>query len=162
VLIRIFFGFMMHPSVGGTPEPIQAETQMDVPSPHDPKNASIRHIREVATARVQATSLRRVAREIGMSPTGLRKFLDGTEPYTPTLHRLRVWFVRFAATPAGEVSHEEASAALAILTHDLSPTPRRMAAQGMLDLLARGYEVSGRARPAWVADLREEYPGPEK
>jgi hypothetical protein len=135
---------------------------MDVSSTHDPKSTSIRHIREVATARVQATSLRRVAREIGMSPTGLRKFLDGTEPYTPTLHRLRVWYVRFAATPAGEVTREEASAALAILTHDLSPTPQRVAANGILDLLARGYEVSGRTKPSWVSDLRDEYPGPEK
>src|SRR6476661_8499936 len=99
---------------------------MDIPN-HEPRHASIRHIREVASARVQATSLRRVAREIGMSPTGLRKFLDGTEPYTPTLHRLRVWYVRYAATPADEVAKEEASAALAVLTHDLSPTPRRIA-----------------------------------
>ena len=132
---------------------------MDVPSQPDPKNASIRHIREVASARVEATSLRRVAREIGMSPTGLRKFLDGTEPYTPTLHRLRVWYVRFAAAPSEGVGREEASAALAVLTHDLSPTPRRAAAQGILDALARGYEASGRPRPAWLADLREEYPG---
>jgi len=132
---------------------------MDVPSQSDPKHVSVRHLREVATARVEATSLRRVAREIGMSPTGLRKFLDGTEPYTPTLHRLRVWYVRFAASPGHEVAREEASAALAILTHDLSPTPRRVAAGGMLDALTRGYEASGRARPAWLVDLREEYPG---
>jgi hypothetical protein len=126
------------------------------PNQQDQKHASVRHLREVAAARVEATSLRRVAREIGMSPTGLRKFLDGTDPYAPTLHRLRVWFVRFAATPATEVAREEASAALAVLTHDLSPTPKRIAANGVLDTLARGYDASGRARPGWLADLRQE------
>jgi hypothetical protein len=129
------------------------------PTQQDSRHTSVRHIREVASARVEATSLRRVAREIGMSPTGLRKFLDGTDPYAPTLHRLRVWFVRFAATPAAEVQREEATAALAVLTHDLSPTPRRIALNGVLDTLARGYDASGRARPDWLAELRQEHSG---
>lgn len=34
-----------------------------------------------------------VAREIGMSPTGLKKFLLGTAPYSPTLRRLRRWYL---------------------------------------------------------------------
>jgi hypothetical protein len=130
---------------------------MDVPNQHDPKQASIRHIREMVAARVLATSLRRVAREIGMSPTGLRKFIDGTEPYAPTLHRLRVWYVQHGAHPAQEVGKEDASAAIAILTHDLSPTPKRSATEGMLDTLARGYDASGRQRPKWVAELRATY-----
>ena len=44
----------------------------------DPRSATIRHLREAAQARVENTSLRSVAREIGMSPTGLKKFLQGT------------------------------------------------------------------------------------
>lgn len=39
-------------------------------------------------------SLREAAREIGMSPTGLRKFADGAEPYVPTVHKLREWMQR--------------------------------------------------------------------
>jgi hypothetical protein len=74
--------------------------------PASRREASIRCIREEIAARVNATSLRRVAREVGMSPTGLRKFLDGADPYSPTVHRLRVWYLKFAIerAPAAEVS----------------------------------------------------------
>jgi hypothetical protein len=130
---------------------------MDAVTSPVPQAASIRHIREVLCARVNATSLRRVAREVGMSPTGLRKFLDGTDPYSPTVHRLRVWYLKFAAEPGAELGKEEASAALAVLTHDLSPTPRAEAADGVLDAVGRGYEQSGRRRPGWVQELRAEY-----
>ena len=130
---------------------------MDVPNRTE-RTPTIPHLREIAAARVGATSLRRVAREIGMSPTGLRKFLDGGEPYAPTVHRLRVWYLRFGVTPsAAEIGPEDASAALAVLVHDLPETPRRQAADGMLESLGRSYEASGRGRPPWVAELREQY-----
>src|SRR5688572_8265908 len=53
-------------------------------------------VRAAAAARVEATSLRSVSREIGMSATGLSKFLDGNAPYLPTLNRLRNWYLRHA------------------------------------------------------------------
>ena len=130
---------------------------MEAPNKPDRMPANISHIREAAAARVLATSLRRVAREIGMSPTGLRKFLDGTEPYSPTVHRLRVWYVRFAALSDAAIAREDAEAALAVLTHDLAETPGRMAAGGMLESLGRGYEASGKSRPEWVAELQARY-----
>jgi pantetheine-phosphate adenylyltransferase len=49
-------------------------------------------IEEVAH-RVENTSLRGVAREIGMSPTGLKKLLEGTEPPRSTLRKLEAWWV---------------------------------------------------------------------
>jgi hypothetical protein len=92
-----------------------------------------------------------------MSPTGLKKFLMGTSPYSPTLRRLRKWYLQHAALPTGEVSYHDASAALVVLTHDLQPEPRREASECLLDCLERGYDLSGRARPRWVTDLRAEY-----
>jgi transcriptional regulator with XRE-family HTH domain len=130
---------------------------MDEQNTRESRESAIKHMRESAAARVRNTSLRGVAREIGMSPTGLKKFLQGTEPYAPTLRRLRAWYVQYGASPAGEVKKEEASAALEVLVHDLSPDPRAETAGGMLELLGRGYELSGRGRPAWVAELRTEY-----
>ncbi|HLM67397.1 MAG TPA: hypothetical protein VK358_07715, partial [Longimicrobium sp.] len=94
----------------------------------DPRSTTIRHLRETAQARVENTSLRSVAREIGMSPTGLKKFLQGTAPYSPTLRRLRNWYVQYAAVQSGEVQTQDATAALAVLVHDLSPDPRKSAA----------------------------------
>lgn len=118
---------------------------------------SIQHIREAAAARVAATSLRKVAREVGMSPTGLKKFLDGTAPYTATVHRLRVWYVRFGAVTVGELQPVDASAALEVLTHDLTATPRRDVANTVLDSIESGYVASGKSRPRWVSELRAVY-----
>ena len=121
------------------------------------RDATVQHLREMAAARVENTSLRGVAREIGMSPTGLKKFLLGTAPYSPTLRRLRKWYLQHAALPTGEVSYHDASAALVVLMHDLQPEPRREASECVLDCLERGYDLSGRPRPRWVTELRAEY-----
>jgi hypothetical protein len=123
----------------------------------DPRTATIRHLRETAAARVENTSLRSVAREIGMSPTGLKKFLQGTAPYSPTLRRLRNWYVHYAAVQSGEVLTQDATAAIAVLVHDLSPDPRRAAASCVLDCVSRGYDQSGKARPVWINELRAHY-----
>ena len=120
----------------------------------DPRSATIKHLRETAAARVENTSLRRVAREIGMSPTGLKKFLLGTAPYSPTLRRLRNWYVNHGALQGGTVVLQDAAAAISILVHDLGPAPRQATAGCLLECVGRGYDQSGRARPGWVAELR--------
>jgi hypothetical protein len=125
--------------------------------PRHNRDATVQHLRDMAAARVESTSLRGVAREIGMSPTGLKKFLLGTAPYSPTLRRLRKWYLQHAALPTGEVSYHDASAALVVLIHDLQPEPRREASDCLLDCLERAYDASGRSRPRWLADLRGEY-----
>ncbi|HYH83167.1 MAG TPA: hypothetical protein VEX86_25450 [Longimicrobium sp.] len=132
------------------------------PVPHN-REATVQHLREMAAARVESTSLRGVAREIGMSPTGLKKFLLGTAPYSPTLRRLRKWYLQHAALSTGEVSYHDASAALVVLIHDLRPEPRRETSDCMLECLERGYDLSARSRPHWVSELRAEYgrPRPE-
>lgn len=131
-------------------------------TPTEPRENVVQHLREMAAARVDSTSLRGVAREIGMSPTGLKKFLLGTAPYSPTIRRLRKWYVQHAALPTGEVSYHDASAALSVLTHDLPPEPRRDAADCVLDCLGKSYDSTGRSRPRWVAELRVEYGEPRE
>lgn len=125
--------------------------------PADPRTLSIRHLREAAAEQVENTSLRSVAREVGMSPTGLKKFLLGTAPYSPTVRRLRNWYVRYAAVQGTGVEPEDASAALAVLMHDLGSGPRRDAAVSMLDVLGSGYEQSGKSKPSWLSELRTRY-----
>jgi hypothetical protein len=124
-----------------------------------PRETSVSYLRDMAAARVEHTSLRGTAREIGMSPTGLKKFLLGTTPYSPTVRRLRRWYLQHAALPTGEVGVHDASAALQVLTHDLPPQARRAATECLLDCLAQGYEAIGRSRPRWIADLRVELAG---
>lgn len=121
-----------------------------------PREGTVEHLRAAAATRVRQTSLRGVAREIGMSPTGLKKFLLGTAPYAPTLRRLRKWYVHHAAVPTGEVQYEDAAAALSVLTHDLPGDPRRETAGRVLECLGRGYDASGRTHPRWMTEMRGE------
>ena len=130
---------------------------MNQPPAADPRHASVRHMREVAASRVENTSLRQVAREIGMSPTGLKKFLEGTAPYSPTVRRLRNWYVRYAAVQKSDVETVDASAALSVLMHDLGSDSRRDAALNVLEAVGSGYERSGKPRPEWLSELRTRY-----
>lgn len=52
-------------------------------------------IRAALYVEIQSSSLRTVASQVEMSPTGLQKFIDGTVPYTRTLTRLRTWYSRW-------------------------------------------------------------------
>ena len=106
---------------------------------------------------MENTSLRGVAREIGMSPTGLKKFLQGTAPYSPTLRRLRSWYVQYAAVQGGNVGLEDATAALNVLVHDLAPDPRKDTAGCLLECVGRGYDQSGKARPTWMSELQTRF-----
>ncbi|HWK90430.1 MAG TPA: hypothetical protein VNP72_10605 [Longimicrobium sp.] len=130
---------------------------MSQQAPADPRTAAIRHMREAAAARVENTSLRRVARDIGMSPTGLKKFLCGAAPYSPTVRRLRNWYVRHAAAQQSDVETVDASAALSVLMHDLGSDSRRDAALEVLDAVEGGYDQSGKPKPAWLTELRSRY-----
>lgn len=62
--------------------------------------ADLEAIRSAASLAVCERTLRGVAREVGISPTGLAKFVrrDSSFPYSPTLRRLRKWFAKHAST----------------------------------------------------------------
>ena len=49
-------------------------------------------LREALRQHILRTSLRTAAREVGMSPTGLRGFVDGASPYVKTLRRTQAWY----------------------------------------------------------------------
>jgi hypothetical protein len=134
-----------------------ARTKGDPVRRTDPFTA---RLRAAAASRVEATSLRSVSREIGMSATGLSKFLDGNAPYLPTLNRLRNWYLRHAVAPAGSLSEEDAHAAMALLVHDLSPEARHAAIDEMLRCMRAGYERSGQDEPGWIDGMLERFPLP--
>jgi hypothetical protein len=130
---------------------------MTLSEQHSIRSAAIKHLRGSVAAHAENTSVRRVARAVGMSATGLKKFLEGGDPYSPTLRRLRTWYVKHAAVPGGHVQLEDASAALNVLLHDLAPEARHRMAVQVIDALAGGYGKTGRASPAWLCDLRARY-----
>lgn len=55
---------------------------------------SVEVLREAVRLRVEASSLRLAATEIGVSHSALRAFLNGSEPYGRNLTKLREWHAR--------------------------------------------------------------------
>jgi hypothetical protein len=111
-------------------------------------------LREAARAYAEATSQRQAAREIGLSGTGFRAFLNGSEPHAGTLRKLNEWYVQKQASDGGEVSSEAAAAALSLLVAHLPPGQRNEAVQQLLGVV----ETFGGRRaklPRWIAHLRE-------
>lgn len=118
--------------------------------------ATVQHLRAAAHQRVETTSLRGAAREIGLSPTGLKKFLMGTSPYSTTLRRLRRWYLEHGATAGGELTYEAASAALSVLCFDFDRDTGVAEKRVLLLNLAAAYDLLGREPPAWIARLQAE------
>ncbi len=57
-------------------------------------------LREAARVRVESSSLRLAAAEIGVAHTTLMGFLNGKQPYGRTLEKLTAWYEK---SPAGEL-----------------------------------------------------------
>jgi len=112
-------------------------------------------IRDAARLEVEATSLRRVARAIGMSPMGLKHFIEGTQPYSATFRKLTAWYVVYQAGSGG-FSAESVRGALTLLTDGLPEARRRHAERVVLDDLAKLHEELGTRPPEWLAMLRGE------
>ncbi|HEX8429846.1 MAG TPA: hypothetical protein VF625_01120 [Longimicrobium sp.] len=125
------------------------------PPPRDP--ASVDTLRQAARLFVDSTSLRHAARDIGMSPTGLRGFLEGADPYIKTARKLAEWYVREAQRQHGELTVETAHAAFDLLTKHL-PLARRAGAVGaMLDVLRWHTAEANATPPFWLA--QPDHPG---
>jgi hypothetical protein len=101
--------------------------------------------------RVNRSTLRGVALEVDMSPSGLSKFIEkGTKPYAPTIERLRNWY--YHRTGVHHRSPDEIAATLRNLVVTL-PEPDA----GVANLLAAvdaSYAEAGMFAPEWVDAVR--------
>ncbi|HEU4558075.1 MAG TPA: hypothetical protein VFS20_09505 [Longimicrobium sp.] len=123
-----------------------------MPSPDG--GVRIEAIREAARLATQATSLRAVARQVGLSPMGLRHFLDGRRPYTATLRKLMVWFISHGSQRgAGE---DAIRAAMSLMLEGLPADGRESAAQALLETVEQMHRRAGTRPPAWLPALRGE------
>lgn len=87
--------------------------------------AMVPTLRAAAQNRVEQTSLRAVARGVGMTPSGLSKFLEGGEPLRRTIRLLEAWYVRSQADSAdGIPSAASAAAAIRVLAVCCVPEAR--------------------------------------
>ena len=117
---------------------------------------SIARLRETVLARVRVTSLRAVAREVGMSPSGLEKFLSGGNPYSGTRRKLFNWWLRAQGEPVmPRLSSEAAACALRSLLQDVAPERRERLLHDLVRSLRDLHHAHGELCPPWLAELVE-------
>jgi hypothetical protein len=113
---------------------------------------SVERLRSAVARSVKVTSLREVARGVGMSPSGLRKFLDGAEPYSATRSRLESWFIR---EQGGRVSTDAAVRALQVLVADLPPSAQPETIEALLSVLGTAHKRHGISIAEWRRAVEE-------
>ena len=114
---------------------------------------SIDRIRREAQLAVEASSLRSVAAEVGLTPMGLRGFIRGeSAPQPRTVRKLTFWFARRmgALEPEGE---EAARASLVRLAALYPPDDRPRVEMLFLRLMEEQFRESGMVPPAWLQAL---------
>lgn len=117
---------------------------------------SVDVIRREAQLACEASSLRSVAADAGMSPMGLRGFLHAqTEPQARTVRKLSAWYTRRMAArpPEGEA---EARASLVVLAALYPPADRPRVEARLLAVLEEEFRESRMAPPSWLQALRAE------
>ncbi len=106
-------------------------------------------------------SLRRVAREVGMSPNGLRDFLGGAAPRSATRGKLERWLGE-----QGKVTRPpnvgQFVRLLNQLAVDLSPAQKTQFGRAIGLLLIESYETRRLAPPRWVQSLLRHYPAQQR
>jgi hypothetical protein len=113
---------------------------------------SIDRLRENVAIRVHATSLRSVARQVGMSPSGLEKFIAGGTPYSNTRRKLVEWWYREGTQSHLDLSADGVAVALGTLVRDLPPERRERTLRELMGTLRELYAAQGDACPAWLGE----------
>lgn len=119
--------------------------------PAERAGVAVEVLRTAVAEEAAATSIRQVAREIGVGVTTLWQFLEGSEPQRKTRRRLVDWYLARHATENAAPDAALAAAALALLTRHMPPAERRDAERRVLRVLER---ASGELAPEWLAALR--------
>jgi hypothetical protein len=114
-------------------------------------------VRKYATARVNAESLRRVARSIGgLSSSGVDMFIRGAKPQARVRGLLCAWYLREHREPqAGSPPPPaEPPHLLDGLLGGLTGVPRMEARMRIVSALADAYRRSGDLPPEWLYERR--------
>jgi len=113
--------------------------------------APLARLREAVERQVTTRSLRYAARQVGMSPTGLQKFLAGSAPTDATCRKLERW--AFDKAAAGEPPTAEiALGVLSLLAGALPPRRHSEAVARLLAVLESAFADG--VRPTWLAEAR--------
>lgn len=114
-------------------------------------------LRQALRAEVGAGSLRLVSRQVGMSPAGLQKFVDGAHPYSATRRKLERWYVLHGpGRRLGALTGDSALTILRVLVHDVSPARHRQTVEALVKSLGDAYHTAHLPEPGWLAEVRGE------
>lgn len=117
---------------------------------------SVDAIRREAQLACEASSLRAVAIETGMSPMGLRAFIRAeTAPQPRTIRRLSAWYTRRMASHPSR-GEDEARAALVLIAALYPPADRPRVEARLLKVMDEEFRESRMEPPAWLQPLRAE------
>lgn len=114
------------------------------------RRAEVELIRDAVRRAVQRDSLRSVARELEMSPSGLRGFIDGANSYGKTKEKLRVWYALHLGDSGSELSPETAAGLVETLLREIPDSRRAAARDRVLGAFAGAFEAAEVAPPAWT------------
>ena len=118
----------------------------------------IEFLREAVRRRVEQTSIRQTAKEIGVSHGGIHNLVSRREVlYGKTLAKLRTWYLAQWAEGGEGLS---ISSARYLIAEMLGAIPHAMRPQAQVELL-KALEALYRKHdvppPAWLLDLRREW-----
>jgi hypothetical protein len=130
------------------------ESTRELPYP----DVDISEVRRYASARANESSVREVARRIGMRHTSLEKFLNGSEPFAKNRSLLCAWYLReHRIHPVRHPSDDEANAPaenpemhLDALVSELRGEARTEARLRITSALTAAYRRMGLADPEWL------------
>lgn len=112
-------------------------------------------LRQALRDEVELRELRPVSRLVGMSPAGLKKFLDGARPYGATRRRLERWYVLHGpGRQPGGLTGGTAFTILRVLLQDVSPGRHRHTMEQLVKSLGDAYATAHLPEPAWLAEVR--------
>ena len=111
-------------------------------------------LREAVRARSEATSMRAVAAELGLSLGFVQDFIAGAQPRSRTLRAVTAWYVRHRAEAGDGLDADTMRAVLALLLEPVPVKARGKARNAFLDALERIYRDAGGLVPRWVGELR--------
>ncbi len=113
-------------------------------------------LRDAIAREVARQSLRHAARQVGISPNGLRNFVNGAAPRSCTRVLLERWLAaqhRVSRPPnVGQFVR-----LLGELAGDLSPQQTLALGREVAQLVAAAYEQRRLSPPAWVRDLAKRF-----
>jgi hypothetical protein len=114
-------------------------------------------LREAVEREIAELSLRAAAKQIGISPNGLRNFINGSVPRSATRAKFERWLASLdhRSVPPPTVGH--LVRLLTDLSADLSPQQTALLGRDISALLAEAYGARRVAPPRWVQELLRHY-----